>query len=205
MFSMIGHVVDPHREIAQLPVRDQADGAGGNQLVIGRAAAQPLLVLGRAISADQQRFIRHRGFPAEGIGGAFGIRPYLAVVRNQQLVTPVLFAQVFLEVRGEDRGLLVGRPLLVPVRYLDTDEHADHHDHEVDRDGGPLLVLEVLDQAAQVHLKPLIFCALKYFRRMSNSAFSSGLSSVARMPGWSGQSSGSSHRSSAGKNGSRWV
>ena len=54
--------------------------------------------------------------------------------------------------------LPVGKALLVPVRDLHADEHAEHDDHELDCDGHPLLVPEMSDQATQDHgsLTPLM-------------------------------------------------
>jgi hypothetical protein len=43
-------------------------------------------------------------------------------------------------------------PRAVPVRHLDADEHAHHHDHEIDADRGPFLLADMLDDAAQDHV-----------------------------------------------------
>jgi len=73
---------------------------------------------------------------------------HIAVVLVQELVTPVLLAQVGTQSFTEDRALARGFALFVPVRHLDTDEHADHHDREVDADCGPVLFADVFDDAA---------------------------------------------------------
>ncbi len=40
---------------------------------------------------------------------------------------------------------------LVPVRHLDAEEHAEHQQHELDGDAGPVLFFQRLREAAQDH------------------------------------------------------
>jgi hypothetical protein len=43
-------------------------------------------------------------------------------------------------------------PRVVPVRHLDTNEHPDHDNDEVDAYGDPVLVADMLRDAAQDHV-----------------------------------------------------
>ena len=68
---------------------------------------------------------------------------FLKVLTKRAGVDPVL------EVFG-GLALAVG-PRLVPVVCLQTEKHAEHDDHKIDRDRRPLLFAEMRDDAAQDH------------------------------------------------------
>src|SRR5487761_2110343 len=95
--------------------------------------------------------VRQRGLAVQRVDCLIRVGQHFAVVGDQELVAPIFLAQIGLQARGEDRGLLVVGAFLIPVRRLHADEHAEHDDRQVDDDGSPMLVLDVLDDAAQFH------------------------------------------------------
>jgi len=107
--------------------------------------------LGGAVSRDQQGLVRQFAATGQYVVDTTSVGQYLAVVAHVQFVSPGLDAQVGLEAFGEHRRFAIRGAILVPVRDLDTDEHTDHDNHEIDDDCGPVLGLHVLDDAAQDH------------------------------------------------------
>lgn len=59
------------------------------------------------------------------------------------------------QVLPETRHVLLAErpfdPRIIPVRDLDRQQHANHDDQEIERDGEPVLVLHMLGEAAEDH------------------------------------------------------
>jgi hypothetical protein len=65
-------------------------------------------------------------------------------------------------------------PRGIPVRDLDADDDAQHHDHEVDRNRGPLLLAEMRDDAAKDHCPAAVPVGQKSRRLLSGCKFIGG-------------------------------
>ena len=48
-------------------------------------------------------------------------------------------------------GIRPGNARRVPVLRLQADEHAQHHDHQLDEHAGPVLAFHVADEPSQDH------------------------------------------------------